>query len=62
MVDSKKRRQVFYDIQKLIVEQAPGIFLYSQQSVTAVSKGVINFEMDAGMPGAFSYARKAYFS
>jgi peptide/nickel transport system substrate-binding protein len=59
-IDPEDRRNVFWEIQEIIEENAPGVFLYSQNSALAMNKHVEGFEMEAGMPGGYSYARTVY--
>lgn len=56
-VDPEKRKEIFYNLQQLLKEQAAGIFLYSQQGITVTTKGVKNFYQEGGMPGSYSYLR-----
>jgi peptide/nickel transport system substrate-binding protein len=56
-VDPEKRKEIFYNLQQLLKEQAAGIFLYSQQGITVTTKGVKNFYQEGGMPGTYSYLR-----
>lgn len=52
-----KRRQIFYRLQELLKEQAPGIFLYNQDAVTVAKKDIQGFVLEGGMPGTYSYLR-----
>ncbi len=61
-VDSEARLNVFWGIQEMIDENAPGVFLYSQNSVLVMNKHVKGFEKEAGMPGGYSYARVSYIA
>ncbi|MGO0122416.1 ABC transporter substrate-binding protein [Desulfothermobacter acidiphilus] len=56
-VEPEARRQLFYRLQELLKEQAPGIFLYNQEAVTVARKDLRGFVLEGGMPGTYSYLR-----
>lgn len=60
-IDPEDRVNVFWEIQKIIEENAPGVFLYSQNRDFVMNKRVKGFEKEAGwIPGYYSYARDVY--
>ncbi|BBO89158.1 ABC transporter substrate-binding protein [Desulfosarcina ovata] len=56
-VDEEDRRLVLYQLQALLEETAPGIFLYIQKGAMAFRSDLKGFKTHCGMSGAFSYAR-----
>ncbi|MCL6449282.1 MAG: ABC transporter substrate-binding protein [Armatimonadetes bacterium] len=56
-VEPGVRREIFYRLQELLKEQAPGVFLYNQDAVTVARKDVQGFVLEGGMPGTYSYLR-----
>jgi peptide/nickel transport system substrate-binding protein len=56
-VEPEVRREIFFKLQELLKEQAPGIFLYNQDAVTVAREAVKDFAMEGGMPGSYSYLR-----
>ncbi|MGB2842748.1 MAG: ABC transporter substrate-binding protein [Halobacteriota archaeon] len=59
-VNSKDRLNVFYEIQEIMEEDAPGVFLYTDANVVAVNKRVKNYEMQGGIHGAYLSLWKVY--
>ncbi|RKO66592.1 ABC transporter substrate-binding protein [Desulfofundulus salinus] len=56
-VTAEARREIFFKLQELLKERAPGIFLYSQDAITVTREAVKDFTMEGGMPGSYSYLR-----
>ena len=59
-VNSKDRLKVFYEIQEIMEEDAPGVFLFSDPNIVAVNKRVKNYEMQGGIHGAYLSLWKVY--
>jgi peptide/nickel transport system substrate-binding protein len=59
-VDSKDRLRVFYEIQEIMEESAPGVFLYTDPNVVALNKRVKDYEMQGGIHGAYLSLWKVY--
>lgn len=57
-VEPEKRKEIYYQLQRLLKEQAPGLFLYTQENVTVAGKNIKDFVLEGGMPGSYSYLRK----
>jgi len=52
--------KVFYEIQEIMEEDAPGVFLFSDPNIVAVNKRVKNYEMQGGIHGAYLSLWKVY--
>ncbi|MEW6104155.1 MAG: ABC transporter substrate-binding protein [bacterium] len=52
-VNNEDRLKVFYEIQEIMEENAPGVFLYNDANVVAMNKRVKNYEMEGGIHGAY---------
>ncbi len=59
-VNSKDRLKVFYEIQEIMEEDAPGVFLYTDANIVAINKRVKNYEMFGGIHGAYLSLWKVY--
>ncbi|MFZ2071451.1 MAG: ABC transporter substrate-binding protein, partial [Halobacteriota archaeon] len=59
-VDSKDRLRVFYEIQEIMEESAPGVFLYTDPNIVAMNKRVKDYEMQGGIHGAYLSLWKVY--
>jgi peptide/nickel transport system substrate-binding protein len=58
--DPAARAALFQQLQGLLEEHAPGLFLYVQHNAVAYRRDVQGFRIFCGMTGFFSYARYAY--
>ena len=59
-VDAKDSLRVIYEIQEIMEESAPGVFLYTDPNVVALNKRVKNYEMQGGIHGAYLSLWKVY--
>ena len=59
-VNEDERVKIFYDIQEVLEENVPGVFIYTDANVVAVNERVKNYEMFGGIHGAYLSLWKVY--
>jgi len=59
-VNPEDRLKVFYEIQEIMEEDVPGVFLYTDANIVAMNKRVKNYEMFGGIHGAYLSLWKVY--
>ncbi len=59
-VDPKDSLEVFYEIQEIMEESAPGTFLYTDPNIVAMNKRVKDYELQGGIHGAYLSLWKVY--
>ena len=52
-INREDRLKIFHEIQEIMKEDVPGVFLYSDANVVAMNKRVRNYEMEGGIHGAY---------
>ena len=59
-VDPKDTLEAFYEIQEIMEESAPGVFLYTDPNIVAMNKRVKDYELQGGIHGAYLSLWKVY--
>ena len=59
-VNRDDRLKVFHEIQEIMEENVPGVFLYSDANIVAMNKRVRNYEIEGGIHGAYLSLWKVY--
>ncbi|MFH1583927.1 MAG: hypothetical protein ABIA56_02255, partial [Actinomycetota bacterium] len=57
-VDTEKRKEIYYELEKILAEELPTIFLYNDNEIVAVNNRVKDVKIVSGLG---DYAAKVFF-